>query len=70
MMKWLSRLVDYVISLVDIVDLVLKEHDSLLSLLSICELLYHFMHFSQPCIEVLYDMVELQGIDFIADLCF
>lgn len=67
-MKRLPCLSDHIFSLVDIVDLVLEEHDSLLGLLPVGELLDHLVHSGQPGVEVLDGVVVLQTVDLAADL--
>lgn len=63
-----SCLSNHIFSFVNVVDLVLEQHDSLLRLFSICKFLDHFMHSGQPGVEILDNVVKLQTIDLIIDL--
>lgn len=69
MVKRPPGLCDDIICFVNVVDLVLKEHDSLLGLFPVCEFLDHFVYVGQPRIEVLDNLVELVAIDLAADFC-
>lgn len=68
MVKRSSRLGNHIFSFVNIVNLVLEQHDSLLGLFSVSKFLDHFVHSGQPGVEILDNMVKLQAIDLIIDL--